>query len=240
MQAAALTGQVDEALLLDVTPLSLGVETGGGVMTRLIPRNTTIPTERSEIFTTSVDNQSFVPVHVLQGEREMAADNKSLARFELTGIPPAPRGVPKIQVAFRLDENGIVHVEAKDLGTGRSQRVKVTPTSGLTKDEVDRLVTEADKYRQTDILRRDLAELRNQAETLVYTTEQALDGYGDLLDPAILDGVRADCVELRKLLETGGDLTTLKDAYARLESAAFRIAESIYGEQDPPGDAMVG
>ncbi|MEZ4301871.1 MAG: molecular chaperone DnaK [Polyangiaceae bacterium] len=240
LQAAALTGQVDEVLLLDVTPLSLGVETGGGVMTRLIPRNTTIPTERSEIFTTSVDNQSFVPVHVLQGEREMAADNKSLARFELTGIPPAPRGVPKIQVAFRLDENGIVHVEAKDLGTGRSQRVKVTPTSGLTKDEVDRLVTEADKYRQTDILRRDLAELRNQAETLVYTTEQALDGYGDLLDPAILDGVRADCVELRKLLETGGDLTTLKDAYARLESAAFRIAESIYGEQDPPGDAMVG
>ena len=241
LQAAALTGQVDEVLLLDVTPLSLGVETGGGVMTKLIFRNTTIPTEKGEIFTTSVDNQSFVPIHVLQGEREMSADNKSLARFELTGIPPAPRGVPKIQVAFRIDENGIVHVEAKDLGTGRSQRVKVTPTSGLTKDEVDRLVTEADKYRQTDVLRRDLAELRNQAETLVYTTEQALDGYGDLLDPAVLDEVRAECVELRKLLDTGGDLTALKDSYARLEGAAFRIAESIYGEQAPPGDdAMVG
>jgi molecular chaperone DnaK len=241
LQGAALTGQVDEVLLLDVTPLSLGVETGGGVMTKLIFRNTTIPTEKSEIFTTSVDNQSFVPIHVLQGEREMAQDNGSLARFELTGIPPAPRGVPKIQVAFRIDENGIVHVEAKDLGTGRSQRVKVTSTSGLTKDEVDRLVTEADKYRQTDVLRRDLAELRNQAETLVYTTEQALDGYGDLLDPAVLDEVRAECVELRKLLDTGGDLTALKDSYARLEGAAFRIAESIYGEQAPPGDdAMIG
>ena len=240
LQAAALTGQVDEVLLLDVTPLSLGVETGGGVMTKLIPRNTTIPTEKSEIFTTSVDNQSFVPIHVLQGEREMAADNKSLARFEMTGIPPAPRGVPKIQVAFRIDENGIVQVEAKDLGTGRSQRVKVTATSGLTKEEVERLVGEADKYRQTDELRRDLAELRNQAETLVYTTEQALDGYGDLLEEAVLAEVRSECAALRRLLETGGDLDALKQSYARLEGAAFRIAESIYGEQEPAGDATVG
>ena len=230
LQGAALVGQVDEVLLLDVTPLSLGVETGGGVMFRLIPRNTTIPTERSEIFTTSVDNQNFVPIHVLQGEREMATDCRSLARFELTGIPPAPRGLPKIQVAFRIDENGLVNVEAKDLGTGRVQDVRITATSGLTTDEVDRLVTDGERFKQTDQLRRDLAELRNQADTLVYTTEQALEGYADLLDAALLDDVRADCNQLRRLLEGGGDLDGLRAAYAKLEGAAFRIAESMYAD----------
>ena len=230
LQGAALVGQVDEVLLLDVTPLSLGVETGGGVMFKLIPRNTTIPTERSEIFTTSVDNQNFVPIHVLQGEREMATDCRSLARFELTGIPPAPRGLPKIQVAFRIDENGLVNVEAKDLGTGRVQDVRITATSGLPTDEVDRLVTDGERFKQTDQLRRDLAELRNQADTLVYTTEQALEGYADLLDAALLDDVRADCNQLRRLLEGGGDLDGLRAAYAKLEGAAFRIAESMYAD----------
>ena len=161
LQGAALGDEKVEVLLLDVTPLSLGVETGGGVFTPLIPRNTTIPTEKGEIFTTSVDNQSFVPVHVLQGERKMTADNRSLARFELTGIPPAPRGVPKIQVAFRIDADGIVSVEAKDLGTGKVQSVKVKPTSGLSQDEVDKLVQ---RRRPVQVRRRAAARARRGAQ----------------------------------------------------------------------------
>ena len=218
-----------EMLLLDVTPLSLGVETGGGVFTVLIPRNTTIPTERSEIFTTSVDNQNFVPIHILQGERPMAADNTSLARFELTGIPPAPRGVPKIQVTFRIDANGVVAIEAKDHGTGRVQNMNITPTSGLTKDEIDRIVVEGERHQVADAVRKELAELRNQAETLLYTTEAALEGYQDLVDGEMIDKARDSCSKLRTLLETQGDLTSIRTQYQELETLTFKIAESLYG-----------
>ena len=235
IQGGALSGAIDEVLLLDVTPLSIGVETGGGVFTKLIPRNTTVPTEKSEVFTTSVDNQSFVPIHVLQGEREMALDNRSLARFELTGIPPAPRGVPKVQVTFAIDANGILSVEARDLGTGRSQAVSVTATSGLKQAEVDSLVQEGERFKETDQLRRDLAEMRNQAETLIYTTEQALEGYADLLEPAKLESVRQEVSILKKMLETGANLDAVREAYSRLENATFEIAEAMYAT--PEGEA---
>ena len=236
IQGAALTGESVEVLLLDVTPLSLGVETGGGVFTALILRNTTIPTEKSEIFTTSVDNQAFVPIHVLQGERKMAADNSSLARFELTGIPPAPRGVPKIKVTFRLDANGVVDIEALDQGTGKKQTVKVTATSGLSKEDVERIVQEGDKFKLADDLRRELAELRNAAETLLYTTEQALEGYADLVDSDTLDGARRQALELRQRLEQQANIGAIREAYQKLEGTTFSIAEKMYGGTEPPKD----
>ena len=227
LQGAALEGQTGEVLLLDVTPLSLGVETGGGVFTRLIPRNTTIPCRRREAFTTSIDNQPFVPVHVLQGEREMAADNKTLVRFELVGIPPAPRGIPQIEVLFDIDADGILSVTARDLGTGRKHAVQVVAASGLSKDEVEQLVQEAESHKTTDSMRRARAETKNTAQALLYTTKKALAEFRSVLSESDAAAIEADVATLEALVEDG-PIEKLREATKLLESSAYRIAEAIY------------
>jgi molecular chaperone DnaK len=229
LQGAALSGEVDEVLLLDVTPLTLGVETGGGVFHPLILRNTTIPTRAHEIFTTSIDNQPFVPIHVLQGEREMAADNKTLAKFELAPIPPAPRGVPEIEVAFDIDANGMVEVSAKDLRTGRSQSVRVVASSGLSAEQIEQILVDADRYRDSDVKRKELAELKNGAEALLYTSEKAVEECAELVSEEVLEAVRQDIAVLRELLAGEGDAIAIREALQQLELSAYRIAESMYG-----------
>ncbi|HEU5056917.1 MAG TPA: molecular chaperone DnaK [Kofleriaceae bacterium] len=234
IQGAVLTGEVQEVLLLDVTPLSLGVETAGGVFTRLIPRNTTIPTRATEIFSTAMDNQDFVNVHVLQGERDMAADNKSLAYFQLVGIPPAPRGVPRIEVAFDIDANGILTVSARDLGTSKAQSINVVPTSGLSESEILRIMDDAIASAEEDQKRRALAEARNRAESLLYTSERALSELGHVLAPQERERLEEDLDQCRRALELGG-LDEVLDAVVRLEASAQRIGEIIYAQADPEG-----
>jgi molecular chaperone DnaK len=226
---------VDEVLLLDVTPLSLGVETGGGVFTKLIERNTTVPTRKKQIFTTSVDNQNFVPIHILQGERQMACDNTTLAKFELTGIPPAPRGVPQIQVAFDIDANGIVSVSARDLGTGKEQTVKVTAGSGLSDADIEKIIQDAEQRRLEDGLRKELAEARVQAESLIYTSKRAVEEYGQMVSEEDLQVIQADIDELQKAVE-GSDIDLIYELKTQLEASAYRIAEVMYASVSDESD----
>ncbi len=233
VQAASIRGELESVLLLDVSPLSLGVETAGGVMTPLIPRNTTIPTKRSEVFSTSLDGQTFVPIHVLQGEREMAADNRSLYHFELTGIPPAPRGVPKIEVAFDIDANGILSVTATDTATKKSRDVRIVAGSGLSQTDVERLVAEAAVNKQEDLLRREYAELRSNSEALLVTSENAVREYGDILTEELRAMLYQDIANLRAALDSGVDTQSLRAYLAALENSAYKIAESMYGAAEP-------
>jgi molecular chaperone DnaK len=233
IQGGVLKGEVKDVLLLDVTPLSLGVETAGGVFTKIIEKNTTVPAKKSQVFSTAVDNQPLVSVHVLQGEREMAGDNKTLARFELVGIPPAPRGVPQIEVTFDIDANGIVHVSAKDLGTGKSQQIRITASSGLAEDEIQRMIKDSETHGETDKKKKELAELKNNADGLIYTTEKSLEEYASALKQQDVDEIRADLEALKALLPTN-DPVKIKEGLVRLEGSAYRIADAIYAAQDDP------
>ena len=239
IQGGVLTGEVEEVLLLDVTPLSLGIETMGGVFTPLIERNTALPARATEVFSTTVDNQQFVNVHVLQGERQMATDNKSLANFELTGIPPAPRGVPKIEVAFELDADGVLSVSARDHGTGRVQRVTVTPTTGLSEYDIERLVAESEDMADADVIRRQLVEARNKGEGLLYSSEKAMEEFGGLLPDAERELLIVELAECRAAL-LGDDLPLVQDSVARLEVSAQRIGEAIYAAAEPAPDPGAG
>ncbi len=227
IQASVMTGDTADVLLLDVTPLSLGVETPGGVMTVIIPRNTTVPTKRSQVFSTTEDNQSLVRVHVLQGEREMAADNVSLGRFELVGIPPAPRGVPQIEVSFDIDGDGILHVSARDLATGRAQMIEISASGGLSEDQVARLIGEAAEHAGEDAQRRELAELRNTGEGLVYSVEQTLTEYSSQLEAEEQQEIRDAVARARKAFEDS-EPEELRDAVEDLQQLADRRTEAVF------------
>jgi len=234
IQGAVLKGEVKDVLLLDVTPLSLGIETLGGVFTKLIEKNTTIPTRKSQVFSTAADNQSAVTIRVFQGEREMASDNKLLGQFDLVGIPPAPRGVPQVEVTFDIDANGIVHVNAKDLGTGKEQSIQITASSGLSKDEVERMVKEATLHAEEDKKKRELVDVRNRLDGVIYQTEKALGEHGATLDAAARGNIESALADAKKALESQ-DVTRTRDAADALERAAHKLAEAIYAKASQAG-----
>ncbi|MDP3028298.1 MAG: molecular chaperone DnaK [Deltaproteobacteria bacterium] len=229
IQAGVLKGEVKDVLLLDVTPLSLGIETLGGVLTKLIDKNTTIPTRRSQIFSTAADSQPAVSIHVLQGERDMAADNKTIGRFELIGIPPAPRGVPQVEVAFDIDANGILHVSAKDLGTGREQSIKITASSGLSEEEIRKMVRDAEAHAEEDHKKKALAEARNHADTLIYATEKSMTDLGDKIDATTRSNVEDAITRLKKTME-GNDAEEIKRLSEELTKASHKLAEALYAK----------
>ena len=240
VQAGVLSGEKTDILLLDVTPLSLGIETLGGVFTKLIERNTTIPTRKSEIFSTASDNQTSVEVHVLQGERQMASDNRTLGKFHLIGIPPAPRGMPQVEVAFDIDANGIVNVSAKDMGTGREQKITITSSSGLSKDEIDKMMRDAESHAADDVKKREEIEARNKLDSLVYQMEKTLNENREKVGATAGD-VEAAIAEARKALAEGG-VDKLNEAYNQLQTASHKMAEALYqqtaatGTESPAGD----
>jgi len=239
VQAGVLGGEVKDVLLLDVTPLSLGIETLGGVFTRLIERNTTIPTRKSEIFSTAADNQTSVEIHVLQGERPMARDNRTLGKFHLVGIPPAPRGIPQIEVTFDIDANGIVNVSAKHLGTGKEQKITITSSSGLSKDDINKMVREAESHADEDKRKREEIEARNRADSLVYSTEKVLRENRDKLSDSDVKSVEAAIADCKKALD-GTDIDAINRAADALMQASHKVAEAMYKSGSQAGGGQRG
>ncbi|MBU1741193.1 MAG: Hsp70 family protein, partial [Proteobacteria bacterium] len=240
IQGGVLTGEVDDVLLLDVTPLSLGIETLGGVMTRLIDRNTTIPVKKSEVFSTAEDNQSAVDVHVLQGEREFAGDNRTLGRFRLSGIPPAPRGLPQVEVAFDIDANGIVHVSAKDMATGQEQSIEVTASSGLSESEVDRMVAEAKRSEADDKQRRREVDTRNRLDQAIYATEKLVEEHRDKLDPAAIDAVERALEDGRAALKAEVGVEDMDRHLEAITQASHAMAQAMYSQAGAAGGCAGG
>lgn len=241
VQGGVLSGEVKDVVLVDVTPLTLGIETLGGVMTKLIPRNTAIPSKKTETFSTAADMQTSVEVHILQGEREMASGNKSLGRFHLTDIPPAPRGVPQIEVTFELDSNGILNVSARDKGTGNEQNIRITASTNLSDKDVERMVNDAEKYAEEDKSRRETVELRNQADSLVYTSEKTVKDLGDKVAADVKAKVEAGAERLKKAIEPEDlDTTEVKSAMEQLQQAIYEVSSNLYGQQDQAGGAPGG